>query len=136
MILTSAHARILISLSLAHLDLNHFAELHKERVQNMMFDHTNTINAEKAAEQRLWEQELDLQLALLKKEDTHNVNLFPEVEDSMKELPHLKDGTLTDEIKKQEKLFFLEENFLEENVLETIAFCGILAVLMMAPQLI
>jgi hypothetical protein len=102
-----------------------------------MFDRNNVINAEHATEQRLWEEELDLQLSLLKKHDSsHDMNLFPEVEDAMVELPHLKDGTLAQKGVEQEKLFFLEEAFLEENVVETIAFCTVLALLMLAPNLI
>ena len=84
------------------------------------------------------EQELDLQLTLLKKdlEKENTATLFPEVEDSMAELPHLKDGTMAAKGIDQEKLFMLEETFFEENVAETILFCAILAVLMIAPQFI
>lgn len=104
-----------------------------------MFDRTNAVNAEHAAEQRLWEQELDLQLNLLKsdlEQESRKSTLFPEVEDGMDELPHLKDGTMAAKGVEQQKLFIFEEAFLEENVLETIAFCTILAVLMFAPQII
>ena len=104
-----------------------------------MFDRSNVINNEKATEQRLIEEELDLQLSLLKKktkEETHDVNLFPEVEDAMQELPHLKDGTMAQKVAEKEKLFFMEEAFLEENVLETIGFCAVLALLMFAPNIV
>ena len=100
-----------------------------------------------ATEQRLLEQELDLQLALLQKdlkeaspeaklfpEDT--MTKFPEVEEPMVELPHLKDGTLSAKGVQEKQLFIVEEAFFEENVLETIAFCSILAMIMLAPQLI
>jgi hypothetical protein len=122
-------------------------ELHTERVQSLIFDRSNVINAEKATEQRLMEQELDLQLTLLKKgleEATpesklfpgNSMNMFPEVEDPMVELPHLKDGTLSAKGVQDKKLFIFEEAFFEENVLETIAFCAVLAVIMLAPQII
>ena len=113
-------------------------ELHTERIQSLLFG-SNVVSNEKATEQRLLEQELDLQLSLLKKnikDSTRDVNLFPEIEDSMEELPHLKDGTLAQEVAEQKKLFFLEEAFLEENVLETVGFCAVLALLMFAPNII
>lgn len=121
-------------------------ELHMERVQSLMFDRSNVINAEKATEQRLMEQELDLQLALLRndlKEATpesklfpETYTMFPEVEDPMVELPHLKDGTMSAKGVQDKKLFIFEEAFFEENVLETIAFCTILGVIMLVPQLL
>jgi hypothetical protein len=94
------------------------------------------------------EQELDLQLALLKNDleeatpeaklfpETYTMNMFPEVEEPMVELPHLKDGTMAAKGVQDKKLFIFEEAFFEENVLETIAFCAILSIIMLAPQLL
>lgn len=95
----------------------------------------NPVNKEREMEQLLLEEELENQLALLKKEKP-KATLFPEVEDPMEQLPHLKDGTMAAIGAQEQKLFMLEEAFLEENVAETIAFCTILAILMIAPQLI
>ena len=102
-----------------------------------MFDSNNSVSAEKAAEQRLLEEELNLQANLLKKENekaAHKQELFPEVEDPMAELPHLKDGTMAAMALGQRNLFMMEEALFEENVSETILFCSILALVMFAPQ--
>lgn len=105
----------------------------------MVFERSSVSNNDKVVEQRIMEQELDLQLSLLKKdmeEETRHINLFPEVEDSMEELPHLKDGTMAQKVAKQEEFLFVEGELFEENVLETLAFCGVLALLMFAPNII
>jgi hypothetical protein len=114
-------------------------ELHQERIQNLIFDRNNAVSAEKETGRRLMEEELNLQLNLLKKENkeaTHKRELFPEVEEPMAELPHLKDGTMMAKAVEQKNIFMLEESFFEENVIETIAFCSILAFLMISPQLL
>ena len=93
---------------------------------------------EDAFQHSLMEEELDLQLHLLR-EETPNPSLFPEVEDSMPELPHLKDGTTLDKtkknIEKKNEIFFMEE-LMEEGVLESLAFCGLIGLIAFAPQLI
>ncbi|CAB9496194.1 expressed unknown protein [Seminavis robusta] len=120
-------------------------EIHKERVQSLMFDRNSVVSAEKAAEQRLIEQELDLQLSLLKKDLEEatpeqslfpDMTMFPDVEEPIEELPHLKDNTMAAKGVADQKLFIFEEAFLEENVLETLAFCAVLALVMVAPQII
>ena len=93
----------------------------------------NAVTAEQATEQRLLEKELDLQLALLKKEVKTDSTLFPD--EMVEDLPHLKDGSMAVKGVEPQDLY-MKEAFFEENVLETVAFCSILAVLMVAPQLL
>ena len=120
-------------------------ELHKERIQNLALNR-NAVTGEQAAEQRLMEQELDLQLNLLKKKTKSDSKLFPD--EMVTDLPHLKDGssssssTAAAAAVQQESPsakpddFYMKELFMEENVLETIAFCSILFILMMAPNIL
>ena len=55
-----------------------------------------TMYPEDAFQHQVMEEEFDLQLHLLQ-EETPDPTLFPEVEDKMAELPHLKDGTVEDQ---------------------------------------
>jgi len=79
------------------------------------------------------EEELSLQLSLLKKE-TPPATLFPEVEDPMEQLPHLKDGTVAANLRGQERQFVMD-TLIEEEVLESFAICGLIAMIMFAPNL-
>jgi hypothetical protein len=101
----------------------------------------NTKVWDDSLEHRLLEEELDLQLSLLKdEEEMHKASLFPEVEDQMEELPHLKDGTLSahdqEIIHKAQLELALEESVMEESVLEAAVICGMIALLFVVPQLI
>ena len=77
-----------------------------------------------------------MQLSLLQ-EEVPKSYLFPEVEEEMEDLPHLKDGTLADSVKKsveKENKILLFEELAEEGVLESLAICGFLGIMMLAPQ--
>lgn len=96
---------------------------------------------EETFEHHMVEEELNLQLNLLSQEmpDAH---LFPK--EDVAELPHLKDGPRTESVKnvkngyeeivKHEKEVHMFEELAEEGVLESLAFCAILAMAFMAPQ--
>lgn len=114
-------------------------ELHKERIQNLALNR-NAVTGEQATEQRLMEQELDLQLNLLKRETKSTSQLFPD--EMVTDLPHLKGGSAA-VVPQQETNpsakpddFYMKELFMEENVIETIAFCSFLALLMVAPNIL
>jgi len=98
---------------------------------------------EESLESQLLEEELDLQLGLLKKHESstqHDENLFPEVEAPMAELPHLKDDTeeahVKDVVHKAELALALEETVLEETNMEAAVLCGVIALLLILPQLV
>ncbi len=88
---------------------------------------------------RFLEDELTLQLHLLKVE-TPDPYLFPQVlakaDHEMEELPHLQDGMATAVKLEEEKKIQIFEEFVEEGVLESLAICGLIALLMVAPQMI
>jgi hypothetical protein len=116
-------------------------DLHKERLQKFMFGGGNAAEAWPAAEgleHLVLEEELELQLALLK-EKTPKPELFPEVEEKMEELPHLKDNTQQSQLENfvhaAELELAYEETVLGEPVLETLAICGVVAALALAPVL-
>lgn len=88
------------------------------------------------------EEELEMQLALLKDHDASDVSLFP---DEMKEkLPHLKEENGHREGIEFPKLdlkgpspgqiLAVEESILEENTLETAMFCLVMAAIILIPQ--
>jgi hypothetical protein len=88
------------------------------------------------------EEELELQLALLKDHDaTPDITLFPE---GMNELPHLNDEPSHHEGIETPKLAIagpsplqilaIEESVLEENTLETAMFCLVMAAIILLPQ--
>lgn len=96
--------------------------------------------AEDGMEHLLLEEELELQLSLLK-EHTPDVSLFPNDEEEIKALPHLKD-TVSDQ--HDEGLFHkptpaeiieFEGTVMEESVLEPLLICLVIAGLAMIPQL-
>jgi hypothetical protein len=100
-----------------------------------------TEPAEDGLEHRLLEEELELQLALLK-EHTPNASLFPDDEEENKVLPHLKDT-----VAKQEdvgmfhkptpsEILAIEETVLEENILEPLMICLVIVGLGLVPQLL
>lgn len=96
---------------------------------------------EESLEHRLLEEELDLQLAMLKDHEEMTFStLFPEVEAPMEELPHLKDNTKyahdKEAIHKAELALALEETVLEESVLEAAALCAVVALMILVPQIL
>ena len=108
--------------------------MHRERIQNSLFGIDSGVQApEDVFEHRLMEEELTLQLQLLN-EQMPPATLFPEVEEPMAELPHLKDGTVEDIVKKEERILFFEE-LVEEGVVESLLFCGLIALAVLAPQI-
>ena len=89
---------------------------------------------------RFLEDELTLQLHLLKVE-TPDPYLFPQVlakaDHEMEELPHLRDGMAAavnlEEGKTKIQVF---EEFMEEGVMESLAICALIGLLMVVPQII
>jgi hypothetical protein len=118
-----------------------FTDLHKERLQNFMFGGEGNMPKPQALEHRMLEEDLDLQLHLLKEQDhsMHNPKLFPDVEPDMKELPHLKDHNLKKDteqlLHKVEHDMVLADPVMEESNLEGIALCVTLAAIWYLPQL-
>lgn len=94
-----------------------------------------------ALEHRMLEEDLDLQLHLLKEQDSmHNPKLFPDVEtEDMQELPHLKDHNPKKDaeqlVHKVEHDMVLADPVMEESNLEAIALCVTLAAIWYLPQL-
>jgi hypothetical protein len=124
-----------------------FTDLHKERLQNFMFGGEGNMPKPQALEHRMLEEDLDLQLHLLKEQDhsMHNPKLFPDVEPGMQELPHLKDHNPsiihpkkdTEQlVHKVEHDMVLADPVMEESNLEAIALCMTLAAIWYLPQLI
>jgi len=109
-------------------------DLHDKRIQNVVFG--TSPNPETLYEEKIFEEELDLQLSLLQDEVPESY-LFPEVEEEMEDLPHLKDGTaaasVQETIDKENKILLFEE-LAEEGVIESLAICGFLGLMMFAPQ--
>jgi hypothetical protein len=89
-------------------------------------------------ESRLLEGELDLQMALLKEQNSITDALViptDEIEDKI--LPNLHDNTKTDGIfhpPTPSEILVLEETILEENLLEPIAICCAIIALALLPQ--
>ncbi|CAJ1934318.1 unnamed protein product [Cylindrotheca closterium] len=111
-------------------------DLHDKRIQNVVFGESGAPEA--IFEEKIFEDELDLQLSLLENEVPKSY-LFPEVEEEMDDLPHLKDGTVAASLKKsveKEKNILLFEELAEEGVLESLAICGFLGLVAFAPQVI
>jgi hypothetical protein len=118
-----------------------FTDLHKERLQNFMFGGEGNMPKPQALEHRMLEEDLDLQLHLLKEQDHsfHNPKLFPDVEPDMQELPHLKDHTPKKDteqlVHSMEHNMAMVETVMEESNLEALAVCMTLAVIWYLPQL-
>jgi hypothetical protein len=109
-----------------------------------------SVDGGTSIEDRILEEELELQLQMLKDHQSADVSLFPvdPVEDQV--LPHLHDtndaGAEKDAAASHEQGFFhtptpeeifvLEETVLEENLLEPIAMCLVIVGLALLPQLV
>jgi hypothetical protein len=106
-----------------------------------MFGGEGNMPKPQALEHRMLEEDLDLQLHLLKEQDHsfHNPNLFPEVEPDMQELPHLKDHTLMKDTEQLvhtvEHNIAMADSVMEESNLEALAVCMTLAAIWYLPQL-
>ena len=91
-----------------------------------------------ALEDLVLEEELDLQLGMLK-ERTPDPTLFTEVEDRMQELPHLKDGTKSGKVEavlhEAEHDLAMAESIFEESTLETLAICSVVLAAVFLPQI-
>jgi hypothetical protein len=108
-------------------------ELHQKRIQSLVFGDTAGA-LDDIFQEHLLEEELTMQLNLLQ-DEMPPAYLFPEVEDPMEELPHLKDGTVAARVKEDETAHYFEE-LAEEGVLESLAICGLIGMLMLAPALL
>jgi hypothetical protein len=109
-------------------------DLHAHRIQSMVFSSPIHTAPEEVFEEKALEDELNLQLHLLQ-EEFPDPYLFPQTleTDAMAELPHMKDGTHSQKLQDEKNIALLEE-MAEEGVLESLAICGIIGLLMMAPQ--
>ena len=105
-----------------------------------------TKPAEDAFEHRLLEEELELQLALLK-EHTPDALLFPDDDVENKALPHLKDSVANKPRQEEDvvgifhkptpsEILAIEETVLEENILEPLMICLVIVGLAFIPQLV
>jgi hypothetical protein len=107
-----------------------------------MFGGEGNMPKPQALEHRMLEEDLDLQLHLLKEQDhtMHNPKLFPDVEPDMQELPHLKDHNPTSDTEQLvhtvEHDMVLADPVMEESNLEAIALCMTLATIWYLPQVI
>mmetsp|Transcript_43209 Transcript_43209/g.46903 ORF Transcript_43209/g.46903 Transcript_43209/m.46903 type:complete len:179 (-) Transcript_43209:904-1440(-) len=101
--------------------------LHAHQVQNMVFgDCTND-----GFEETYFEGELTLQLDLLKK-DMSNPYLLPSEEFGV--VPSLRDNTA--QVVDGSRNMEVFKELVEDGALESLAMCGMIGLLMMAPQLI
>ena len=100
----------------------------------MVMTSSSPTAPESVFEEKALEDELNLQLNLLK-EEMPDPYLFPQTleNDEMAELPHMADGTPAEKLREEKDLAMIEE-LAEEGVLESLAMCAIIGVLMMAPQ--
>jgi hypothetical protein len=144
-------SRIISLLCFALLFYSNNKDIHKERLQNFVSGGTAmTSPAEDALQHLIVEEELDLQLSLLK-DHIPDSTLFPDDEDEISSLPHLKDVDEVPSHQKEEmkvggmlglhkptatEILAFEETVLEENLVEPIAICAALFALMMMPQLL
>jgi len=110
---------------------------------------------EDALEHVLLEEELELQLGLLKDQNSGSTDLFPDDEAELQALPHLKDPTSSSSssdnkvaAKQQHheegpfhkptpsEILEFEETVLEENLLEPFLICMAIACIALVPQLL
>jgi hypothetical protein len=111
--------------------------LHFERIQNFAAGGTGIMPPEEAFQHQLMEDELELQLDLLQRA-TPSPTLFPEVEDNMAELPHLKDVPSSAKAKtiiEDSKSLAVVEELIEDGMMESLAICAMIGLLVLAPQL-
>ena len=125
--------------SLTHTHTHTHAELHEERIESFgLAAEPNTYPASESLEHLVLEEELEAQLKMLKAE-TPDPNLFPEVEDDMEQLPHLKDDTLSKKAQKvvhdAELMALEQESVMDEETMETVMICSVIAGLVLLPQL-
>lgn len=112
-----------------------FSDLHAHRIQSMVMGEPFPTAPEQIFEEKALEDELNLQLNLLK-EEFPDPYLFPQTleVDEMIELPHMKDGTPAETLKEEQQVAWWEE-MAEEGVLESVAICSIIGFLMLGAQL-
>jgi hypothetical protein len=114
-------------------------DLHAHRLQSMVWG-DDKVAPEETLQERVLEDELTLQLHLLQSE-TPDPYLFPEVtttadnQELKERLPHLQDGTSAAKLEHEKEVFFWEE-LMEEGVLESLAICSLIAILMAAPHVL
>jgi hypothetical protein len=112
--------------------------LHKQRLQNFMNGGSGmTKPSEDALQHLILEEELDLQLQMMK-DHTPDTSFFPEDSDEMAALPHLKDPQPVKHHfgPSPVQILAIEESVLEENALETAMFCLVMTAFILMPQLL
>jgi hypothetical protein len=110
-------------------DLLLLLDLHQHRIQNLVFGQEAP---EDAFQTRMIEEEIALQINLLQQEMPPST-LFPEAA-PMAELPHQHESVELAEMVKHEEEYFLLEELAEEGVIDSLAICALIAVLIFAPQ--
>jgi hypothetical protein len=104
-----------------------------------MVFHDSTAPEDDLIQGRFLEDELTLQLHLLKAE-APDPYLFPQVvaqaDNEMKELPHLRDGMAAAVKLEEEKKIEVIEELMEEGVFESLVICSLIALVMVAPHFI
>lgn len=128
-----------------------FLDLHRKRLQKFMFGSDNIVASDEALNELVIEEELDMQLHLLK-QNTPAPTLFPDFEEDMPELPKLKNQWSSEEkeiddekdnffhkaesmIKSAEVRAVRQEAAFDEESLEAAAICLAIAGLIFTPQL-
>ena len=121
--------------------VRYFQDLHAHRVQGMVFGADETTAPEAMFEERVLEDELNLQLHLLQSQEPESY-LFPEdnvkmdvvekTDEPIQKLHSMEVAEHRQELDIEKEVFLLEE-LAEEGVLESLAICGLIAMLMVAP---
>lgn len=129
-----------------------FLDLHRKRQQKFMFGSDNIVASDEAFNQLVIEEELDMQLHLLK-QNMPPPTLFPKIEEDIPELPRLKNDWKPDTAKEanedEDNFFHKAESMIksaevkaveqeaafDEESLEAAAICLAIAGLIFTPQL-
>jgi len=116
------------------------SNLHKERMQNLVF--SNSLVDQPSGETLghfLLEEELDLQLAMLKDHDNSEKSLFLVEMEAMQETTAKKDemGNISNVLHltapTPTQILAIEESVMDENTLETAMICLVMAGIMVLP---
>ena len=105
-----------------------YSGVHQKRIQSVVFGDERGAHGE-AVQQRIIEEELSLQLSLLEEEFPPAYLFSSEEED----VNVIQDSAMATRVKEAERNHFFVE--LEEGILESLVICGVLGLMMLAPQL-
>lgn len=121
-------------------------DAHRERIQHHLFGGGDLLHdTQEDIEHRVIEEELELQLHLLQKEqheaEQQMVKLFPD--EMITELPHLREPATTEVhpipvseriLHEAEHQLAIQETSLGEDTLETLTMCAVVALMVLVPQ--